>query len=105
MDRKSAGRIILIRHGETEANRSRCFADSDDIPLTDTGRSQSHALALRLSREFRAQILISSPFRRAQETGEIIGRVLGLAELSFKPYPQTAPQNGSKGPCPPIAAV
>jgi broad specificity phosphatase PhoE len=51
MDRKSAGRIILIRHGETEANRSRCFADSDDIPLTDTGRSQSHALALRLSRE------------------------------------------------------
>ncbi|HEX4133886.1 MAG TPA: histidine phosphatase family protein [Bryobacteraceae bacterium] len=78
MDRKGLGRIILIRHGETEANRLRCFADSDDIPLTETGRSQSHALALRLSREFRAQVLICSPFRRAQETGEIIGRVLGL---------------------------
>jgi broad specificity phosphatase PhoE len=79
MDRKNAGRIILIRHGETEANRRRYFADSDDIPLTDTGRSQAHALAFRLSRELRAQILIASPFRRAQETGEIIGRVLGLA--------------------------
>ena len=72
-------RIILVRHGETEANLRRCFADSDDIPLTDAGRRQAHELGLRLSREFHPEVLVSSTFLRAGQTSEIIGRVLGLA--------------------------
>jgi broad specificity phosphatase PhoE len=70
--------LILVRHGETEANRRRCFADSDDIPLTETGRRQAHQLALRLAREFSPEILLSSEFARACETGEIISGILGL---------------------------
>jgi broad specificity phosphatase PhoE len=77
-------RIILVRHGETEANRQRHFAASDDIPLTDTGRDQAHALALRLAREFRPQLLVSSEFLRARQTSEIIARVLGLAPFAIK---------------------
>jgi broad specificity phosphatase PhoE len=72
------GKIILVRHGETEANRQKCFADSDDIPLTEAGRDQAHELALRLSREFRPEVLVSSEFPRARQTSEIIARVLGL---------------------------
>jgi broad specificity phosphatase PhoE len=72
------GNIILVRHGETEANRRRCFSASDD-PLTDAGRVQAHALALRLLREFRPEVLLSSEFLRARQTSEIIGPVLGLA--------------------------
>ncbi len=72
------GRIILVRHGETEANARRIFADSDDIPLTATGRLQSEHLAQRLAREFRPAVLASSHFLRARQTSEIIGRVLGL---------------------------
>jgi broad specificity phosphatase PhoE len=77
-------RIILVRHGETEANRQRHFAASDDIPLTDTGRDQAHALALRLAREFRPQLLVSSEFLRARQTSEIIARILGLAPFTIK---------------------
>jgi probable phosphoglycerate mutase len=75
---KNASKIILVRHGETEANRRRRFAESDEIPLTDTGRLQAHRLALRLAREFRPAVLFSSGFLRARETSEIIARSLDL---------------------------
>jgi broad specificity phosphatase PhoE len=71
------GRIILVRHGETEANRLRYFA-ADNVSLTETGRLQAHELAMRLKREFRPDALISSEFLRAKQTSEIIGQVLGL---------------------------
>jgi len=71
-------KIILVRHGETEANRRRCFADSDEIPLTDAGRLQAHTLASRLAKEFRADVVLSSEFTRARQTSEIIARILGL---------------------------
>jgi probable phosphoglycerate mutase len=75
---KNAGKIILVRHGETEANRLRCFAESDEIPLNGAGRMQAHRLALRLAREFRPAALLSSSFLRARETSEIIARALDL---------------------------
>jgi probable phosphoglycerate mutase len=73
------GKIILVRHGETEANRRRCFGESEDIPLTETGQRQAREIAVRLSREFRPQALVSSAFLRARQTSEIIAQVLGLA--------------------------
>jgi broad specificity phosphatase PhoE len=79
MERAREGRIVLVRHGETEANLRRCFADSDDVPLTEAGRLQSRELAFRLAREFCPEVLVSSRFLRARETSEIIARVLGLA--------------------------
>jgi len=72
------GRFILVRHGETEANRRRCFADSDEISLSETGYRQAREVAIVLSQGFRAQALISSHFRRAVETSEIIADALGL---------------------------
>ena len=78
MERAQGGKIILVRHGETEANRRRHFAESDEIPLTDAGRLQARQLALRLAREFRPAVLLSSRFLRARETSEIIARSLDL---------------------------
>jgi len=72
------GHLILVRHGATEANLRRVFADSDDIPLTETGRAQSEQLAQLLARQFRPTVLVCSHFLRARQTGEIIGRALGL---------------------------
>ena len=76
--RSGIGKIILVRHGETEANRRRRFADSDEIPLTDTGRQQAEQLAIRLAAEFQPSALLSSVYLRARQTSEIIGRALGL---------------------------
>ena len=73
----SIGKLILVRHGETEANRLRCFGQ-DDILLTDTGRAQARELALRIAREFHPELLLSSPFARAIETSQIIAAVLEL---------------------------
>jgi probable phosphoglycerate mutase len=73
-----AGRIILVRHGETEANRLGRFAESNEIPLTEAGRRQAWEVADRLAAEFRPTRLLSSGFLRARETSEIIGRTLGL---------------------------
>ena len=75
--------MVLVRHGETEANLRRIFAESDDIPLTGTGRLQAEQLAARLAREFRPDLLVSSHFLRARQTSEIIGRVLGLTPESI----------------------
>lgn len=78
MSAARVGRLILVRHGETAANVRRIFADSDDMPLTETGRAQAEKLALHLARQFRADVLVSSHLARARQTSEIIGRVLGL---------------------------
>jgi broad specificity phosphatase PhoE len=72
------GRIILVRHGETDANRAECFAASDEIPLTDAGRRQALEVARRLEAEFRPRHLLSSPFARARETSEIIAGALAV---------------------------
>jgi 2,3-bisphosphoglycerate-dependent phosphoglycerate mutase len=71
-------RIILVRHGETEANRRSCFATSNEIPLTDPGRRQAEELAREIRSRFVPHTLYSSPFRRAVETAAIIGSHLGL---------------------------
>jgi broad specificity phosphatase PhoE len=71
------GRIVLVRHGETEANRLRCFGE-DDVSLTDVGRAQALELAQRLAREFRPDYLLTSEFLRARQTCEILASVLNL---------------------------
>jgi probable phosphoglycerate mutase len=78
MGSTSPGKIILVRHGETEANRRRCFADSDEIPLTQAGCLQAQQLAARLAAEFRPAALLSSAYLRARQTSEIIEHALRL---------------------------
>jgi broad specificity phosphatase PhoE len=78
MDETPAGKIILVRHGETEANRQRRFAESDDILLTDLGCRQAREVALRIAREFRPELVVSSAFLRARQTAESVANVLGL---------------------------
>jgi probable phosphoglycerate mutase len=74
----ASGKIILVRHGESEANRDQCFSVSEDVPLTDSGRRQAHELAERIARLFAPSRLFSSEFLRARQTAAIVGRTLGL---------------------------
>jgi broad specificity phosphatase PhoE len=73
-----ANRIILVRHGETEANRAGCFAASDEIPLNDTGRLQVRDTARRLAADYSPAHIFSSPLARARETSEILAHFLQL---------------------------
>jgi len=72
------GRLILVRHGESTANRDRCFTITDDVPLTELGRRQARETALRIAKRFDPAAVVSSAFARARQTAEIIAAELGL---------------------------
>lgn len=67
-----AGKIILVRHGETDWNREkRIQGAASNPPLNEEGRRQAGSLALRLSKN-RIQAIYSSPLSRALETAKAI---------------------------------
>lgn len=71
--------FTLVRHGETEWNRSSRWQGHSDIALSDLGREQSRCLSRRLHVEkviFNA--MYSSDLSRAAETAQILGAALGL---------------------------
>jgi broad specificity phosphatase PhoE len=72
------GKLIFVRHGETDANRERIFAISDDIPLNETGRRQAYESATRIAKRFCPQRVLSSYFLRARQSAEIIAKELEL---------------------------
>lgn len=74
----TTGKFIMVRHGESEGNRERRFTMSPEVGLTELGVRQAHEVARRIAQLFRAQIVVSSPFRRARQTSEIIARELNL---------------------------
>jgi probable phosphoglycerate mutase len=78
MASRSSGKFILVRHGESESNRDRRFTISSEIPLTEVGIRQSEEAALRIAKLFKPEAVISSPFRRALQTSEIIAALLRL---------------------------
>ncbi|MGA2410851.1 MAG: histidine phosphatase family protein [Candidatus Binataceae bacterium] len=72
------GKLIMIRHGESEGNRDRRFSPSPEIELTEIGRRQAHDVAQRIRLLFKPAIIMSSPFRRARQTSAIIAAELNL---------------------------
>lgn len=70
--------IYFVRHGETKLNTQNIRQGSEGS-LTEKGREQALATALRFpKRKGRPQIIISSPYERAKETAEIIGKELDM---------------------------
>jgi len=72
-------RLILVRHGESEGNRDRTFTQSPDVPLTSEGREQARLAAAQIAERYRPSRIIASPYARAQQTGQIIAKALGLS--------------------------
>ncbi len=65
-------RLILVRHGETDWNRSRRVqGGGSDTNLNDTGKEQAEALASRLNPEA-IHAIYSSPLQRALYTAQAI---------------------------------
>lgn len=60
--------LILVRHGQTEANRSGLLLGRSDVALTDLGRSQAAALCAAVHRTASVSSVIASPLSRARET-------------------------------------
>ncbi|HJQ85056.1 MAG TPA: histidine phosphatase family protein [Candidatus Binatia bacterium] len=70
------GRLVLIRHGESEGNRDRAFTRTPDVPITDAGRTQARAAADWVAERYRPSRIVSSPFTRARQTAAILAERL-----------------------------
>jgi probable phosphoglycerate mutase len=64
-------RIYLIRHGATVLSAEDRFAGATDVDLSDEGRAQARALALRLADD-RITAVYCSPLKRTIETATLI---------------------------------
>jgi broad specificity phosphatase PhoE len=97
------GKLIMVRHGESEGNAIRRFTTSGEAKITELGRRQAHEAATRIKLKYRPTLVIASTFARARETGQIIANELGipieyekefremsLGDLAGKPYESIA---------------
>jgi len=67
-------RLYLVRHAEAASE-----GPDDHRPLTASGREQARALGARLRDQgVSPDAILTSPLRRARETGELLGRELGV---------------------------
>jgi len=66
------GKLILVRHGESEGNRDRRFTTTAQAPMTELGRRQALEAAHTIRALFRPVLIVASPYLRASETARII---------------------------------
>lgn len=79
-------RLLLVRHGQTDANRNHFLQGQSDGVLNATGIQQAEALGRHL-RDVSIDRVISSPLRRAQATAAAVARYHDL-EVQTSPLIQ-----------------
>lgn len=71
-------KILLIRHGESEANLRDVFAGHYNPDLTERGRKQAACTAAFLEENYTVDAIYSSDLRRACQTAKPIADTFGL---------------------------
>ncbi len=93
--------VILVRHGESEANIQGVFAGHYNIPLTEKGHAQAEATARFLS-QYPIDKIYASDLRRAYCTAEHIAAKKDLPVIS---EPGLREINGGKWEAVPFRAL
>jgi broad specificity phosphatase PhoE len=68
-------RLVIVRHGRTDANARGLLLGRMDVPLDEVGLIQASRLAAAVGPVDR---VISSPLQRAQQTAAVFGRQVDL---------------------------
>jgi probable phosphoglycerate mutase len=71
-------RIILVRHGQTEWNRTERFRGHADVPLNEAGLAQAEATGAHIAQTWQPVAIYSSPLSRAVKTAQAIARHFDL---------------------------
>lgn len=95
----TCSRLLVVRHGRTEEDRSRSDGRGD-VPLDAVGAAQARTIAAVLGREPLDRILCS-PLRRALDTAAPLARAAGLVPRVHAalgdPEPGAAQRPGEDG--------
>jgi probable phosphoglycerate mutase len=70
-------RVLLVRHGDTQASQDGRFTGARDIPLSKEGRVHASELAVRLAR-YPLDAIYASSMQRARETASFTAQVHGM---------------------------
>jgi broad specificity phosphatase PhoE len=65
-------KILLIRHGHVDGIAPERFRGRADLPLTNVGLAQAHAVAARIAAAWRPSKVYTSPLARCVATGAAI---------------------------------
>ena len=71
-------RLILVRHGESYANRRRIYVGHTDVELEENGFAQARLTAEYIAEHYKVDAVYASDLRRAFCTGKCISDRLGL---------------------------
>lgn len=77
-------KILLIRHGESEANRKNIFAGHIDPDLQDTGVLQAKLTAQYIKENYRVDKIYSSDLKRAYNTAKQLAELIDLEIITDK---------------------
>ena len=67
-------KLYLVRHGETDFNKTLRFQGQTDVPLNEKGKEQAQKMATYF-RNIPLTAIYSSSLQRAYSTAEILGSV------------------------------
>lgn len=76
--------VILIRHGESEANRNGIFAGQIDPDLQAKGIKQAQLTAKYIAEHYTVEKIYSSDLKRAYKTALCLAELLGLSVIPKK---------------------
>lgn len=94
--------LILVRHGQTEANARGLLLGRADPPLTDTGRRQARSLAANLPIPAR---VVSSPLARARQTAAVIAANTPGTRMTVEVDPRWIEMDYGRLDCRPASAL
>lgn len=70
--------FILIRHGESQANRQGIFAGHFDVDLQNRGMEQAELTAKYITENFNIDKVYASDLKRAYKTGKCVADLLNI---------------------------
>jgi len=76
--------LILIRHGESEANRQDVFAGQIDPDLQNKGLKQAQVTAKYIAENYQVDKIYASDLQRAYKTALCLAEVTGLDVIADK---------------------
>jgi 2,3-bisphosphoglycerate-dependent phosphoglycerate mutase len=70
--------LLIIRHGQSEADILKVIEGRADFSLTELGHKQAEAMAKWVKEHFSIDKIISSPLKRAKQTSEHLSKITGI---------------------------